>query len=237
MQKPDEIPQDVSEAAYGMVMSLPVCLSSPADRIVVARAIASAILAERERNARYHDDLAAHHETCREEASGEAIAHHAKMARSHLASAAAIRGPVGWLEITKDDFRRAQAAFQAAFQAALPAREPVARQGSSHAGPVSFQQEEAMTANPIHAELVERLRERYTPSPVPPCRVCGAPLSIQSAGGGQAMVYGCTNGPYDPEHYAESRWVQYRPGDSDVIELVDLATLCSPSPPHAEERK
>lgn len=71
------------------------------------------------------------------------------------------------------------------------------------------------------SDLTERLRERYTAAEVPLCPVCGGALSIQSAGGGAATVYGCNNGPFDMEHYQQSRFTQYRPGDLSVIEAAD----------------
>lgn len=75
--------------------------------------------------------------------------------------------------------------------------------------------------------LIQRVRARYTAEPVPPCRVCGAELSIQSMGGGHATVYGHAT----PEgvslrewgdHYDASRWTQLRAGDSDVLALLAL---------------
>ena len=72
------------------------------------------------------------------------------------------------------------------------------------------------------SDIVARLRERYTAEEMPPCPVCGEPLSIQSAGGGNATVYGCErHRPFDMKHYERSRWTQYRPGDRDVLEAVD----------------
>jgi len=64
------------------------------------------------------------------------------------------------------------------------------------------------------------LRRRYTADPVPSCPVCGGELSIQSAGGGQATVYGCSAMPFDMDHYQRSRYTQYRSGDSDVLALL-----------------
>lgn len=75
-------------------------------------------------------------------------------------------------------------------------------------------------------DLLERLRQRYSAEPVPPCQVCGGELSIQSMGGGQATKYGCPR-PEGvtyrdwAEHYDRSVWTQYRAGDSEVIALVD----------------
>lgn len=72
-------------------------------------------------------------------------------------------------------------------------------------------------------QMVERLRKRYTAEPVPPCSVCGLPMSIQSAGGGNATVYGCeAHRPFDWKHYEQSRWTQYRPGDEDVLAAAAL---------------
>ena len=68
----------------------------------------------------------------------------------------------------------------------------------------------------------DTLRKRYTADPIPNCEVCGASMRIQSAGGGNATVYGCdSHRPFDSEHYSRSRWKQYRPGDSDVLALLD----------------
>lgn len=86
------------------------------------------------------------------------------------------------------------------------------------------------------ADLIEELRERYTPEQVPPCRVCGGELSVQSIGGGNATVWACSGMEDDPEqpghsrykadrrpaddHYAQSRWIQHRDGDRTVLELI-----------------
>jgi len=75
------------------------------------------------------------------------------------------------------------------------------------------------------------LRARYTPTPVPPCRVCGGPLSIARMGGGEATEYACSEsrptkvGEYDKwlvGHYRRSHWTQLRPGDPDILALLDL---------------
>lgn len=80
-------------------------------------------------------------------------------------------------------------------------------------------------------EMVERVRERYTCAPVPPCSVCGEPLSIQSAGGGNATVYGCEkHSPFDMEHYGRSRWSQFRPGDQDVLDIIAALRTSPPEP-------
>lgn len=73
------------------------------------------------------------------------------------------------------------------------------------------------------------LRETYTADEVPPCRVCGAELTIVSMGGGRATEYSC--GAIEPistpwnspewKHYEKSKWTQYRSGDSLVLRVVD----------------
>lgn len=93
-------------------------------------------------------------------------------------------------------------------------------------------------------EALARLRERYTAELVPPCPVCGHERSIGSMGGGHATVYACPPVQADPDddghliprpgydlgrgqegywdHYQRSQWTQYRPGDPDVLALIDL---------------
>ncbi len=87
------------------------------------------------------------------------------------------------------------------------------------------------------AELLAELRGAYAPDPIPPCRVCGRPLSIASVGGGQATVYACSimeadpdkpgylrrNQSWDPanDHYANSRHTDYKSGgDHRVLDLI-----------------
>lgn len=73
-------------------------------------------------------------------------------------------------------------------------------------------------------EMKQRLRARYTPEPVPPCGVCGAPLQIARAGGGAATEYACRDAKVTTaegtEHYRRSRFTRYRPGDPDVLALL-----------------
>jgi len=78
----------------------------------------------------------------------------------------------------------------------------------------------------VSAELVEALRERYTPQPVPPCRVCGKPLHLSSAGGGSAPTYSCgatvgLDGKTDWEHYERSQHKHLHSGDDEVISALD----------------
>lgn len=70
-------------------------------------------------------------------------------------------------------------------------------------------------------ELLTELVERYKPTEVPPCRVCGKELTLQSAGGGQPTVWACDNFGQDWEHYSNSRWEDYKQGgDVAVMELI-----------------
>lgn len=78
-------------------------------------------------------------------------------------------------------------------------------------------------------ELVERLRERYTRETIPPCRVCGAELTIASAGGGEATKWVCSvanKGGFAGwmGHYERSEYRQRHYTDDDVLEAADLIT-------------
>ncbi len=81
-------------------------------------------------------------------------------------------------------------------------------------------------------ELVLILTERYAPTVIPPCRVCGGELSIASSGGGPT-VWACNTMEDDPEkpdrlrrkkdracaddHYSQSRYEDRRCGGDDVV--------------------
>lgn len=96
-----------------------------------------------------------------------------------------------------------------------------------------------LTDEQVLALLREDEREfwmAWTPEPVPPCRVCGGALSIGSIGGGAATEWGCSTSEDDPDHpgylrtkagrscgdrhYGDSRWTQYRGGDSAGLEVL-----------------
>src|SRR6476659_5336606 len=86
------------------------------------------------------------------------------------------------------------------------------------------------------AALLAKLRERYAPTVIPPCRVCGGELSIGSVGGGMPTKWGCSEweeaedgtlrrkpdrGAGD-QHYSNSVFIDPRQGgDPDVIELIE----------------
>jgi hypothetical protein len=87
------------------------------------------------------------------------------------------------------------------------------------------------------AELDLELTERYAPTKIPPCRVCGGELWITSVGGGRPTVWACspmetdpaneelsrlkTGREYGDTHYSESHYEDRRQGgDELVIELL-----------------
>lgn len=76
----------------------------------------------------------------------------------------------------------------------------------------------------INTALLDYLEAQYTPDIVPQCRVCGADLGIVSMGGGHATVYACNatkmSDPDWQEHYGNSKWTQYRTGDSLIVAVV-----------------
>lgn len=85
-------------------------------------------------------------------------------------------------------------------------------------------------------ELIALLKDRYTAMPVPPCRICGGPLSVARTGGGEATQWACSEMEDDPanpgrlkrkegrgvadDHFARSYWTQYRSGDEFVLEAI-----------------
>jgi len=108
---------------------------------------------------------------------------------------------------------------------------------------LNAQAEPASAAEPVETDGPEgrpeltddRLRELieyYTAETVPPCRVCGHQLAIQSAGGGE-VVWGCNNIRTDTGtdwgHYDSSRHRQWRLGDPDVVRaLTELLAFRNP---------
>jgi len=59
-------------------------------------------------------------------------------------------------------------------------------------------------------ELVTILGANHARSEVPPCRVCGKPLTIQSCGGGRPTGWGCSGMEDDPEREGHSRMAEGR---------------------------
>lgn len=108
-------------------------------------------------------------------------------------------------------------------------------------------------------EIVEVLTDRYAPSVIPPCRVCGGELSICAIGGGEPTRWACSPTVSDPDpdrsgnvqtkagrgvnefgsggHYSMSQYIDRRQGgDEVVIEVLrrlmsDGSVLCLAKPP------
>ncbi len=79
----------------------------------------------------------------------------------------------------------------------------------------------------------QALRERYSPQPVPKCRICGAEMTVQRISGNH-ITYGCTGATYDDkgchyaegrsiadDHYGQSRVTVVDVSDPDVLALLD----------------
>lgn len=81
-------------------------------------------------------------------------------------------------------------------------------------------------------EQIQALKARYAEPETPNCRICGAKMSIQRAGGG-SLVYGCDGRvegdgyafkegrDFADNHYEQSRETVYNMGDADVIALLE----------------
>lgn len=85
------------------------------------------------------------------------------------------------------------------------------------------------------SELIEVLTKRYEATEVPPCRVCGAPLSVSQCGGGSPTGYVCSTqrsvlGRIDWTHYENSQWEDRRQGgDEDVMEFISRYLAKTPN--------
>ncbi|EOU3971777.1 ead/Ea22-like family protein [Salmonella enterica] len=79
----------------------------------------------------------------------------------------------------------------------------------------------------------QALRERYSPQPVPKCRICGDEMTVQRIYGSH-ITYGCKGATYDDKgchyaegrsiadgHYAQSRVTVVDASDPDVLALLD----------------
>jgi hypothetical protein len=77
----------------------------------------------------------------------------------------------------------------------------------------------------------QELRERYSPQPVPKCRICGEEMSIQRITTGAHVTYACSGEGDDgyfkigrtfaDEHYAQSRVTIVDFSDPEVLMLLD----------------
>ncbi|MEC5505816.1 ead/Ea22-like family protein [Klebsiella oxytoca] len=82
-------------------------------------------------------------------------------------------------------------------------------------------------------EKLEEIRQRYRPTEVPKCHICGVEMTIQRMSA-SSVTYGCTGATYDEtgchyaegrsladDHYAESRETVIEVSDPDVLALVE----------------
>ncbi|ELI8803233.1 MULTISPECIES: ead/Ea22-like family protein [Klebsiella] len=91
-----------------------------------------------------------------------------------------------------------------------------------------------MTENTeITAEKLEEIRQRYRPTEVPKCHICGAEMTVQRMSASR-ITYGCAGAIYDgtgchyaegrslaDDHYAESRITVVDVSDPDVLAMVE----------------
>ncbi|MGS5490174.1 ead/Ea22-like family protein [Klebsiella quasipneumoniae] len=103
-------------------------------------------------------------------------------------------------------------------------------------------------------EKLEEIRQRYRPTEVPKCHICGSEMTIQHMAASR-ITYGCAGAIYDEtgchyaegrsladDHYAESRITVVDVSDPDVLALVEALEkaqqvdeeLCKLLPPGAE---
>ena len=82
-------------------------------------------------------------------------------------------------------------------------------------------------------EKMEEIRLRYSPKPIPKCRICGAEMSIGAVSASRT-VYACSGATHDEngwhyapgrsladDHYSESRVTVVDVSDPDVLALLD----------------
>ncbi|HCT4357854.1 TPA: ead/Ea22-like family protein [Klebsiella pneumoniae] len=85
----------------------------------------------------------------------------------------------------------------------------------------------------LTAEKLEEIRQRYRPTLVPKCHICGVEMTIQRMSASR-ITYGCSGATYDEtgchyapgrsiadDHYAKSRITVVDTSDPDVLTLVE----------------
>ncbi|HAG2749742.1 TPA: ead/Ea22-like family protein [Salmonella enterica] len=87
----------------------------------------------------------------------------------------------------------------------------------------------------------QALRERYSPQPVPKCRICGDEMTVQRIYGSH-ITYGCTGATYDDKgcHYAEGRSIaddHYAQSRVTVVDVSDPDVLAQLDDLEAAERR
>lgn len=94
----------------------------------------------------------------------------------------------------------------------------------------------------LTAEKLEEIRQRYRPTEVPKCHICGAEMTIQRMSASR-ITYGCSGATYDEtgchyapgrsiadEHYVDSRITVVDVSDPDVLAMVEALEKTQPSP-------
>ena len=85
----------------------------------------------------------------------------------------------------------------------------------------------------LSPEKLAEIRQRYSPKPIPKCRICGAEMSIGAVSPSRT-VYACSGATHDEngwhyapdrsladDHYSESRVTVVDVSDPDVLALVE----------------
>lgn len=85
----------------------------------------------------------------------------------------------------------------------------------------------------LSPEKLAEIRQRYSPKPIPKCRICGAEISIGAVSASRT-VYACSGATHDEngwhyapgrsladDHYSESRVTVVDVSDPDVLALVE----------------
>ncbi|HFN6025806.1 TPA: ead/Ea22-like family protein, partial [Klebsiella pneumoniae] len=96
-------------------------------------------------------------------------------------------------------------------------------------------------------EKLEEIRQRYRPTEVPKCHICGSEMTIQRMSASR-ITYGCAGAIYDEtgchyaegrsladDHYAESRITVVDVSDPDVLALVDALEKAQQSAKERDE--
>lgn len=91
-------------------------------------------------------------------------------------------------------------------------------------------------------EKLEEIRQRYRPTEVPKCHICGSEMTIQRMSASR-ITYGCAGAIYDEtgchyaegrsladDHYAESRITVVDVSDPDVLAMVEALEKAPQAP-------
>ena len=97
-------------------------------------------------------------------------------------------------------------------------------------------------------EKLEEIRQRYRPTEVPKCHICGSEMTIQRMSASR-ITYGCAGAIYDEtgchyaegrsladDHYAESRITVVDVSDPDVLAMVEALEKAQQQMTESENR-